>query len=227
MSTKTTSPTSVPKYMQVAERIRAQVTDGTLSPGESVPSGAALSRVTGFSQLTCRKALRTLIRQGVLVPGPSKNARPRVPPHASSGEKVVADARHALSESLATRRRAARLTQPQLSKIIGLSVTTIGHAETGRLWQSRRFWETADKALNADGNLLALHDTFRAQATKKPDLYGIPGEQILPKEPKAVEECAVAVNSAHNYLTSVTITWADGSATTVYPPSPDDRTDVP
>ena len=38
----------------------------------------------------------------------------------------------------------------------------IGHAETGRVWQSRRFWELADKELNAGGELLALHDAYRA-----------------------------------------------------------------
>jgi hypothetical protein len=37
------------------------------------------------------------------------------------------------------------LTQPQLAAVTGMSVTSIGHAETGRLWQSRRFWELGDK----------------------------------------------------------------------------------
>jgi hypothetical protein len=32
------------------------------------------------------------------------------------------------------------------------------HAETGRLWQSREFWEKADAALAADGELARLHD---------------------------------------------------------------------
>jgi DNA-binding XRE family transcriptional regulator len=71
-------------------------------------------------------------------------------------------AARALSASLATRRRAAGLTQPQLAELVDMSVTTVGHAETGRVWQSRAFWERADKALNADGELLALHDTYRA-----------------------------------------------------------------
>jgi DNA-binding XRE family transcriptional regulator len=60
------------------------------------------------------------------------------------------------------RRRAAGLTQPQLAEAVGMSITTVGHAETGRLWQSRRFWELADKELRADGELLALHDAYRA-----------------------------------------------------------------
>lgn len=60
---------SVPKYAQIAASIRAQTADGVLMPGEPAPSGAALSRVTGYSVLTCRRALRILINDGVLVPG--------------------------------------------------------------------------------------------------------------------------------------------------------------
>jgi DNA-binding transcriptional regulator YhcF (GntR family) len=41
------------KYKQVAERVRAQIADGMLMPGEPAPSGAALARVTGYSTLTC------------------------------------------------------------------------------------------------------------------------------------------------------------------------------
>jgi hypothetical protein len=39
------------------------------------------------------------------------------------------------------------LTQPRFARAIGVSVTTVGHAETGRLWQARHFWEGADKEL--------------------------------------------------------------------------------
>ncbi len=70
---------SLPKYAQVAVRVRAQIADGSLLPGQSAPSGAALARATGYSSLTCRRALRVLITDGVLVPGTSADARPRVP----------------------------------------------------------------------------------------------------------------------------------------------------
>jgi DNA-binding XRE family transcriptional regulator len=219
MNRKATSLFSVPKYQQVAARIRTQIADGTLSPGESVPSGAALSRVTGYSALTCRKALRTLIRQGVLVPGASENARPRVSLRSSAGSKNIPDARHSLSASLATLRRAAGLTQPQLAKIVGVSVTTVGHAETGRLWQSRHFWENADKGLNADGDLLALHDAFRAEGTRKPSIDGDLGEPTPLAESATGERPVTRVNAAHDQVACVTITWASGEATTVYPPS--------
>ena len=83
----------------------------------------------------------------------------RQPPH---------DTARALSTSLATRRRSYNLTQPQLAALLGLSVTAIGHAETGRLWQRREFWETADKALDAGGQLLALHDAYRQATAPQP-----------------------------------------------------------
>ena len=55
------------------------------------------------------------------------------------GEQTLANAARALPASLASRRRAAGLTQPQLAAVTGMSVTSIGRAETRRPWQSRRF----------------------------------------------------------------------------------------
>jgi hypothetical protein len=155
----------MPKYARVAEDVRAQIADGTLRPGQPAPSGAALSRVTGYSTLTCRKALRMLIADGALIPGPSRNARPRVagPPQLPV-ERDLAAAARALAAGLAGRRRAKGLTQPELARRVGVSVTTVGHAETGRLWQSRQFWERADAILGGGGALLRLHDAYRAAA---------------------------------------------------------------
>jgi hypothetical protein len=152
----------LPKYARVAAAIRSQVADGTLRPGQPAPSGAALSRVTGYSTLTCRRALRLLIAEGVLTPGPSRNARPRVagPPQLPAERDLAAAARN-LASGLAARRRAKGLTQPELAARAEMSVTTVGHAETGRLWQSRDFWERADTVLGAGGDLLRLHDAYR------------------------------------------------------------------
>jgi hypothetical protein len=178
-----------PKYLQAAAIVRTQVTDGTLKPGQPAPSGAQLARLTGFSSLTCRKALQVLIRDGVLTAGPSASARPRVSAPPGTGPEVAAGT---LSRALAGLRRASGLTQPALSALTGYSVTTIGHAETGRLWQSRDFWEKTDLALTADGKLTRLHDDYRA---------GAPGMPGTPPSP-----------------TQVTVHWSDGTATTVYPP---------
>ena len=157
---------ALPKYLRVAAAIRRQIADGALRPGQPAPSGAELSRTFGFSTLTCRKALRALIAEGLLVPGPSSNARPRVAdPQAPDPERDLAGAARVLSAGLAARRHAAGLTQAELAAQAGVSVTTVGHAETGRTWQSRRFWERADTALRAAGDLLRLHDAYRAASS--------------------------------------------------------------
>ena len=162
----TAAGAAVPKYRRVAAAVKRQIADGTLRPGQPAPSGAELSRAFGFSTLTCRKALRTLIAEGLLVPGPSSNARPRVAdPHAPDLDRDLADATRGLSAGLAARRHAAGLTQAELAALVGVSVTTVGHAETGRTWQSRRFWERADTALSAAGDLLRLHDAYRAASS--------------------------------------------------------------
>src|SRR5271168_5143281 len=81
-----------PKYARVAAAVRGQIADGTLRPGQPAPSGAALSRATGYSTLTCRRALRVLIADGVLVPGASASARPRVAGQKDQGAQDQADA---------------------------------------------------------------------------------------------------------------------------------------
>jgi transcriptional regulator with XRE-family HTH domain len=209
-----------PKYKRAADRVRAQVADGILLPGQPAPSGAELARATGYSDLTCRRALRTLVEDGVLVAGHTPNARPRVfSPALTPGEKNAAASARALSTALGTLRRRAGLTQRQLGRVAGVSLTAVGHAETGRLWHSRDFWEHADKALNANRELLALHDAYAATlivgsaATAAED----PGTETGDAGTVAGIPPAVAV-AASGPVACVTITWADGAVTTVYPP---------
>ena len=193
--------------------VTKQVADGVLAPGALAPSGAALSKMTGYSVMTCRRALRTLVKDGILAQGASPSARPRVP---GPGGHTLTDAKCALSTALAERRRAAGLTQPQLAQLIGVSITRVGHAETGRLWQSRPFWEYADKALNADGELLRLHDAYRAAEVPLERPTGDaedPMSEIGPAESPATVTVDVPESVA-----SITITWIDGGVTTVYPP---------
>jgi DNA-binding transcriptional MocR family regulator len=87
---------TLPKYAQVAESIRAQIANGTLTPGQPAPSGAALARATGYSTLTCRRALRALIKERVLVPVTSPNARPRVAGPTTRLEQTLADTARAV-----------------------------------------------------------------------------------------------------------------------------------
>jgi hypothetical protein len=201
---------SGPKYVRAADVVRERIADGTLRPGESAPSGAALATMTGYSVLTCRRALRTLVEDGTLAPGLSANARPRVPvPGSSATQQVIAEAARALSAGLASRRKAARLTQPGLAHLADCSVTTIGHAETGRLWQGRDFWERVDKVLAADGALLCQHEQWRAAVTPA---IGAPVTRAAGHVP------ALAVAVPVGTVASVVITWSDGTVSVVSPP---------
>jgi transcriptional regulator with XRE-family HTH domain len=215
-----------PKYVRVAAAVRGQIADGTLRPGQPAPSGAALGRVTGYSTLTCRRALRVLIADGVLIPGPSRNARPRVAggPQALA-ERDLAAAGRALSAGLAARRRANGLTQPELAVLAGISVTTVGHAETGRLWQSRQFWERADAVLGAGGELLRLHDAYREAGAEEREPrrpQGAAGERASATDdgapPGEPGRPAAARPGTQPVPACVTIVWGDGSVTTVHPP---------
>jgi hypothetical protein len=227
----------VPKYARVAAAIRRQIADGTLRPGQPAPSGAELARATGFSTLTCRKALRALIADGILVPGPSPNARPRVAdPRARGDERDLADATRALSAGLAAARRAAGLTQVELAALAGVSVTTVGHAETGRTWQSRRFWERADTALCASGALLALHDAYRAAGSAHQEqrstsdsaerTVALPRPSVAPPavdDQTAVDDPTTVTGApsvpAQAAPSRIMIVWTDGTVTTVHPPN--------
>ena len=197
--------TNVLKYAQAAAVVRAQVADGTLKPGDAAPSGAQLARLTGFCEMTCRRALRILISDGILVPGLSTNARPRV---AAPGGTAPQGAARLLSRTLSALRRANGLDQPALARITGYSVTTIGHAETGRLWQSREFWVKADLALAAGGELARLHDAYRAETAAPAQAPVQPAAGPLP----------AGVAAGPVSLAGVTLHWSDGTVTTVGPP---------
>jgi DNA-binding transcriptional regulator YhcF (GntR family) len=209
-------PRSLPRYQKVAAIVREQLAGGVLAPGAPAPSAAALARVTGYSGMTCRRALRALVADGVLVPGASPRARLRVPGYAEESSDGAA---RALSACLVARRSAAGLTQPQLAELVGMSVTTVGHAETRRLWQSRVFWERADQVLHADGELLRLHDAYRAaQAQPEPAEAEPAGASDTPSETGHGEPPVAVTVNVPGSVTCIAVTWADGAVTTVYPP---------
>jgi hypothetical protein len=137
----------------------------------------------------------------------------------SSGGQALSGAARALCSSLASCRHASGLTQPQLAEIVGVSATTIGHAETGRLWQARRFWEHADKAVEAGGELLVLHHAYRAATVQADPATAAATSDTETKGTEIVADIPPTVAVAASApVTSVTITWADGAVTTVYPP---------
>ncbi|MER7416477.1 helix-turn-helix transcriptional regulator [Micromonospora peucetia] len=74
----------------------------------------------------------------------------------------VADVRRDLGRHLAAWRAAAGLTQMQLAKTICYSRSSVANAEIGRDTSIRRFWQDADRAVDAQGALLAAFDQVAA-----------------------------------------------------------------
>jgi GntR family transcriptional regulator len=59
--------TSVPLYVQIAERLLDKIESGSLTPGDRLPSERELSEKLGVNRLTLRRAFRVLEDQGLLV----------------------------------------------------------------------------------------------------------------------------------------------------------------
>jgi transcriptional regulator with XRE-family HTH domain len=201
-----------PMWPAAAALVREKIADGTLRPGDLAPSGEALARETGLHALTCRRALRALLADGTLRAGVSPTGRPRIARPGGSGPSVPDALRAALSRSLAARRKAAGLTQPELAEKTGMSVTTVGHAETGRTWQSREFWRLAGQVLGDDGALLALYDRCQIGVPA-----GVPDEdepdEDAPDEAAPVLPASVTITPA-----GVLVVWPDGTETLALPP---------
>jgi transcriptional regulator with XRE-family HTH domain len=194
----------------VAALVRDMIADGTLVPGGAAPSGAELARKTGYQVVTCRAGLRILVADGTLTRGVSATARPRV---AQAGESCHGDAemlRGELSRTLAARRRAEGLTQPELADVLGVSVTTVGHAETGRTWQSRDFWRHADHLLGVDGDLLRLYDNYQAADNAAPQAAV---STAAPEKPSPMLPVSVTITPD-----GVLVLWPDGTEALARPP---------
>jgi Helix-turn-helix domain/Bacterial regulatory proteins, gntR family len=196
------------------------IADGTLQPGVPAPSAAALARKTGYSALTCQAALRLLVTDGILTRGVSPTARLRVTQPGGTGAFNAEALRVALSKALAARRRAAGMTQPELASKLGVSLTTVGHAETGRVWQARGFWLRADRELGAAGDLLRMCDRYKAAECAAAEEAGdaVPEEAVPGAQAGPVLPVSVAITPE-----GVLVVWPDGTETLVTPPGCQNR----
>ena len=59
-----------PLYVRLTDFLRARIAEGTLVPGDGVPPYRTLSRVAGVSEITTRRALVELVREGLLMSRP-------------------------------------------------------------------------------------------------------------------------------------------------------------
>lgn len=192
----------------VARLVREKIADGTLKPGGAVPSAVALAKEIGCHVATCRTALRSLVADGTLTRGASPTARLRV---ATAGGGTGRPAPRApLSSALAACRHAAGLRQPELAEVLGVSVTAVCHAETGRLWQARDFWARADGVLG--GGLLRMYDQHQAG--------NLPAAEEAPEPPELPEPAPPPLLPTSITITpgGVLVVWPDGTETLARPP---------
>lgn len=56
----------IPIYYQLQEQLRKQIEDGTLQPGDPLPSERDLSETYGISRMTIRQAMTNLVNEGLL-----------------------------------------------------------------------------------------------------------------------------------------------------------------
>ena len=117
------------------------------------------------------------------------------------------------------RRAGARggLTQPALAALLGVSVTTVGHAETGRAWQAREFWRRADAALGGAGHLLRMFERYKAAEYAAPEEVGDTApEDTVPSGPVLPVSVTITPDG-------VAVVWPDGTETLTRPPGWEDR----
>jgi hypothetical protein len=91
-----------------------------------------------------------------------------------------------------------------------VSVTTVGHAETGRTWQSHDFWRHADHLLGVDGDLLHLYDNYQAAVNATPQEAA---STAAPEEPSPVLPVSVTITPD-----GVLVLWPDGTEALARPP---------
>ena len=220
--------TGARKRDQVAALIRDRIADGSLQPGALVPTATELARETGFAARTCQSGVLDLLDDGTLIRvSPTARSRVAAGP-AGDGQKLMLD----LARSLALHRHTAGLTQKQLAAVTGASVTAICHAETGRLWQARQFWEKADSALQAGGRMVSRYDAWQASLALetgdallaryeawRAEAAPVEGEPGLPAAagPAGPDAPGGIVITLPCDPMRVTVKWGDGSVTTVQP----------
>lgn len=75
------TPAPAPLHVRLRRAIHAQIVDGTLQPGASLPSERALQQAINVSRATVRQAISALIQAGLLQSVPGTGTFVMEPPH--------------------------------------------------------------------------------------------------------------------------------------------------
>jgi GntR family transcriptional regulator, arabinose operon transcriptional repressor len=83
------APTPAPLHTRLRRAIHAQIIDGTLQPGDSLPSERALQQHLNVSRATVRQAIGALIQAGLLQSVPGTGTFVLEPPEAASNFGLI------------------------------------------------------------------------------------------------------------------------------------------
>lgn len=77
------NPKNLPLYQAIFDHYRKRIESGMLVPGDPLPSEAQMAQLYGVSNITARRALNELKRQGLAVRERAAAALWQPPPRAS------------------------------------------------------------------------------------------------------------------------------------------------
>jgi DNA-binding LacI/PurR family transcriptional regulator len=83
------TPAPAPLHVRLRRALHAQITDGTLQPGESLPSERALQQALDVSRATVRQALGALIQAGLLQSVPGTGTFVMEPPKTTMDTQLI------------------------------------------------------------------------------------------------------------------------------------------
>ena len=66
------SPASIPPYIRLANRLRSQIRDNALAPGDCIGTEVQLARESGLSRMTVRRAVQMLVDEGLVERRPGR-----------------------------------------------------------------------------------------------------------------------------------------------------------
>jgi transcriptional regulator with XRE-family HTH domain len=130
--------------------------------------------------------------------------------------QAIEQARRALGVELAAHRQAAGYSQTRLASLVGYSRSTIANVEIGRQRVPQSFWERADNALRAGGDLVTANDEVEAAARHEHELVardarsvreGYTGAlSVWPDDGAALDLIAAAASEAREHAEHAAVT---------------------
>ncbi|MFG3229353.1 GntR family transcriptional regulator [Kitasatospora sp. NPDC048194] len=81
--------TSIPKWQQLADQLRGQITDGTYAPGSILPRQVDLAAERGWSEVTVRRAYSQLQAEGLVTSIRNRGTVVNEPPHLAGRDRAL------------------------------------------------------------------------------------------------------------------------------------------